>query len=127
MFCFFVLILMIFFILKHGRLSVQVHGSTRKLKPGWVAMKPGDRLTVLIDSSFQHRPAVSSGPAAAAARPVAKVSMLMLHSYEHMGRAMLSCVAGCTCPAVEVDFHESDKRVSQMKSHNLHVSVTALS
>ncbi|GAX73283.1 hypothetical protein CEUSTIGMA_g737.t1 [Chlamydomonas eustigma] len=97
----------------------QVHGDTKKRKPGWVANTSGSKLIFRVDSSFQ---AITNATSSNTTDTTARVSLLMLHSYEHMGMARLSCLSGCTCVPLDVDFHETQQRTSLLKSHTLEVT-----
>lgn len=68
-------------------------------KYGWIAMTPGSKLTVQVPTA--HTPGV------AADSNVTAVFFGHLRSYQHMGRAAISCISGCSCDAVVVDAHHN--------------------
>ena len=94
----------------------QINGDTKKRKPGWVATEPGSEIIFRVDTRFsmlsKASPPPSPNPPSNPLPPNASlppfppsdaprqrpfITMMFLHSYEHMGRALISCVAGCEC------------------------------
>jgi hypothetical protein len=74
------------------------NGSAKR-KPGWVATKPGASMDVAVNTLF-----MSGGQA------VGDVDVVLtyLRSYEHMGQANVTCIAGCTCAGARVDAHRTE-------------------
>jgi hypothetical protein len=68
--------------------------------------------------------AQDDGGGAGGAGDVVEVVVAYLTSYEHMGRARLSCASGCACEAREVEAHRS-KRVSVSETAVLRVRPAA--
>ncbi|KAG2495310.1 hypothetical protein HYH03_006582 [Edaphochlamys debaryana] len=92
-----------------------------KRKWGYVSTVPGSELVLQLDSRPQLRiGGAGTGPEGGS------VSLFVHHlkSYEHMGRAEIRCVWGCTCTPVEVDAH-IQKRWSQTYLQRLDVSQSA--
>ncbi|GLI65991.1 hypothetical protein VaNZ11_009684 [Volvox africanus] len=88
-------------------------GTAIKPKPGFVSTQPGSRLQLRVDTD---RSAVGSPPDG-----MVHVYLHHLRSYEHMGIAAISCISGCSCPAVEVNAHITEK-VSQLYMARLVIS-----
>ncbi|KXZ51884.1 hypothetical protein GPECTOR_11g319 [Gonium pectorale] len=80
-------------------------GTPTKPKFGYVALRPGSRLQLRLDTD---RSAVG-------AKPDESVNVYLHHlrSYAHMGTATVSCMSGCSCPMIEINAHISE-RVSQV-------------
>ena len=76
------------------------NGSAGKRKPGWVATEPGSYMEVSVSTVFR-----SGGEEV----PNAEVVLVLLASYEHMGRATVVCMSGCECQAAEIDAHHTDR------------------
>eukprot|EP00798_Chlamydomonas_sp_ICE-L_P022329 gene22329-29405_t len=69
-----------------------------KFKPGWVATEPGATLWMTVDGTgFSHD---------------LILELTFLKSYEHMGKARLSCVEGCECGSYDADFNVPTERWS---------------
>lgn len=53
--------------------------------------------------------------------------MILIHlrSYQHMGQARVSCVAGCACEASVVESHHPQEHASQLSLHEVEVSQSA--
>ena len=92
----------------------QMHGETKKFKPGWVATAPGSELSIKVNSRF-------SG---ASEDSIAKVQLSHLVSYEHMGQAQVSCVSGCECEGMLVDAHDGRFQQSITQSATLLVTMS---
>ena len=60
------------------------------------------------------------GPAGSLASGVANVSLAYLQSYEHMGRALVSCSGSCACADSEIDAHTAPS------PDRVRVSITAV-
>ncbi|GFR42716.1 hypothetical protein Agub_g3640 [Astrephomene gubernaculifera] len=88
-------------------------GTAVKPKPGFVAKRPGSRLRLRLDTD-------RSGVGSPAEEQV-HVYLHHLRSYEHMGKARISCVSGCACEEVVVDAHIT-QRVSQVYMARILVS-----
>lgn len=65
-------------------------------KYGYVSKVPGSKLTMMIDTSLGGFANLAEG---------VQVLVAHLKSYEHMGKARISCVAGCTCLPATMDGH----------------------
>ena len=96
-------------------------------KFGWVADLPGSALTLALNT----KPRLNSSDVTSTDTVI--VNLAMLSSYEHMGRASISCVFGCTCNPVVLDFaikdHFSPVRLfpfSVSKHNDCHVNITVL-
>lgn len=74
-------------------------GGSHKESPGVVAVRPGAQLYLPLDVSF----------AASITGSSFVVSMLHLTSFEGMGVAYLSCLAGCECAQQRIDAHRVAK------------------
>jgi hypothetical protein len=90
--------------------SDQVHGEHKKRKPGWVAELPGREIEFEVDSEF------------ADAAGDATLALSYLQSWEHMGRAAVTCVSGCKCEEAVIDAHDASDRVSIPRVHELLVT-----
>ncbi|KAL4448549.1 hypothetical protein ABPG75_005768 [Micractinium tetrahymenae] len=69
-------------------------------KWAWTAVEPGSWAELLFDSRK------GTAPGAAAVRGLcthASVYIIYLRSYEHMGTALVTCVAGCRCAPTIID------------------------
>ncbi|GIM07262.1 hypothetical protein Vretimale_11457, partial [Volvox reticuliferus] len=96
-----------------------------RMKPKWGFVanwlhpetQPQPRLVVQLDT---RRPA-------ALVPPEAQVPLFVLHlrSYQHMGRAEISCVSGCSCTPILVDAHITE-HVSQTYLARLNVTQAAV-
>ena len=75
-----------------------VEGKDAKMKPGVIGTAAGDEARFCVDTS---RLALS--------QPFV-VIIGHLISYEHMGVARVSCLAGCTCESTIIDAHRIDRR-----------------
>eukprot|EP00879_Flechtneria_rotunda_P013806 GHRR01014419.1.p1 GENE.GHRR01014419.1~~GHRR01014419.1.p1 ORF type:complete len:272 (+),score=66.88 GHRR01014419.1:1593-2408(+) len=84
---------------------------TVRPKWGYVSAKPGAVLTMVVNST------ASSG----SKDHEVLVQVAHLKSYEHMGKALLTCVSGCECADTIIDGHHED-RTSQLKLHRVYVS-----
>ncbi|KAG2493907.1 hypothetical protein HYH03_007843 [Edaphochlamys debaryana] len=73
-----------------------VEGTAIKPKPGFIATKPGSRLQIKVDTD-------RSGIGSQHSNELVNVHIHHLRSYEHMGKAQISCVSGCTCESIVVD------------------------
>jgi DNA polymerase alpha subunit B len=85
-----------------------------RLRPGYIATAPGAFLAIAVDTS---------APEGAAAR-FAKVDLMFLTSYEHMGKAAVTCASGCTCAPSTLNGHTT-ARSSQVVVFPLNVSRSA--
>ncbi|MEW5313241.1 MAG: hypothetical protein WDW38_004825 [Sanguina aurantia] len=68
--------------------------TTDRYKPGWVAEEPGRVLTMQVDTKFPGL-----------ALDTLTVRLAYLVSYEHMGKANVTC-SGCECEPQTIDAHE---------------------
>lgn len=86
---------------------------SRSLRPKWgyVSTEPGASLQLLLNTT------ASSG---AAQHPVL-VQVAYLSSYEHMGKAAVKCVSGCSCDESEINGYHVDHN-SLLKLHRIYVS-----
>lgn len=104
-----------------NHVEYQIHGTSRKYKPGWVALRPGDRMTVQLDTLWDNAtftaPPTPPPPWQTAGLTVhhAKVAVnpyllgvTFLRSYQHMGRVAIACTAGCSCAPQQLDGHHAD-------------------
>ena len=68
-----------------------------KTKPGWISTTPGSILWMSIDTNFGS--------------PVDQhyITLAVLASYQHMGRAEVTCVSGCQCKKSKIDGHVIDR------------------
>eukprot|EP00798_Chlamydomonas_sp_ICE-L_P017899 gene17899-24291_t len=81
----------------------QMHGEERKkYKPGWVADQPGSKLLIMVDSRFPELAPDANASAAVS----------FLASYEHMGKARISCYSGCQCREYTLNGHNNRTRTS---------------
>ncbi|KAG2433670.1 hypothetical protein HXX76_008041 [Chlamydomonas incerta] len=100
-------------------------GTAEKPKPGYVANTTGAVLRLRLNTdraglAGPQRPAGGAKTPDADKQPV-QIFFHHLRSYEHMGVAAFSCVAGCACAPTEVDGHHGEK-VSQLYMVVLEVS-----
>lgn len=82
------------------------HDEGRKPKPGWISHLPNSTLWISIDAHFGNR--ADSG---------VSVSLAFLASWEHMGRAEITCKSGCSCANSTYEGHVSDHQHSISKFH----------
>ena len=82
-------------------------------KPGWLADQPGAALEVNIGSTR-----LATLPRSARAR----LDVRFLVSYERMGAARLTCVAGCICRAATLQAHQAVARESVEGAYGVGVS-----
>mmetsp|Transcript_3873 Transcript_3873/g.8308 ORF Transcript_3873/g.8308 Transcript_3873/m.8308 type:complete len:495 (-) Transcript_3873:846-2330(-) len=84
-----------------------------KRKKGYVGLTPGNSITFKVDTNRGGTPDM-------------RVTMQVGHlkSYEHMGKAKVECVSGCTCNAPVLDGH-CVERNSQLHLFNFYVSQAA--
>jgi len=117
----------------------QQHGNTTKHKPGWIAADVGSSMDVLLDTRFTA-PANSSsaaprfevprqragGVSKRGALPPGMSALVVgfLRSYEHMGRASLTCVKGCNCAPTVIDAHNPET-VSVLELHEVPVTASS--
>ena len=114
----------------------QLHGNTTKHKPGWIATDVGSSMDVRVDTRFS---APKSGePAARFAVPRQRqptnstaqvgwprqIVVGFLRSYQHMGRAAVTCVSGCVCRPSTIDAHDAHKS-STLKLHEVEITPAA--
>jgi hypothetical protein len=105
------------------------HGAVPKRKPGWVAMDVGAYMELEIDTYFDELDAPALSPSPTANVPYttpesrvlnnsttsppppreSEIVLSFLKSYEHMGKARLSCLGGCMCIDMEIDAHHEEK------------------
>lgn len=99
---------------KHGFVFVETEdGGAGRRKPGLIASTPGASARVRVDT----RARFSLG------QPY--VTLAYLTSYEHMGRANVSCARACSCQPVQVDAHATVGHKSVTRALTLHVSPAA--
>jgi hypothetical protein len=72
-------------------------GTSRSVKPGLVAFRPDATLYFTVRAGFL------SGTA-----ELATIGLVHLVSYEHMGAAVVRCIAGCSCDDQVIDAHLRD-------------------
>jgi hypothetical protein len=72
-------------------------GTSRSVKPGLVAFRPDATLYFTVRAGFL------SGTA-----EHATIGLVHLVSYEHMGAAVVRCIAGCSCDDQVIDAHLRD-------------------
>ena len=77
-------------------------------KPGWVSNIPGSALWMAIDTDFGKL----AGPHL--------ISLTVLSSYQHMGRAEVTCISGCRCDNKTIDCHVPNHRHSIPKQLEFH-------
>jgi hypothetical protein len=114
-------------VLAKGWQYIEMEGD--KFKPGWVATEPGAVLQVQLDTTFTVQQQHEGGDGATAPSPaeaaelsagdgeagsdspystsVAHLKLTYLLSYEHMGKAAVTCVSGCNCSAGTFDGHDA--------------------
>ena len=82
-------------------------GGVTVFKPGWTSTEAGATLRLEVDAQFESSPSFNVALGA-------KVAVLFtyLTSYEHMGRAKVSCVSGCECVPGTMEGHEAQRRHS---------------
>lgn len=128
-----------------------IHACLLCRKPGWVATAAGSTVDIAIDTHFDEagsaaansssgqqptagssnaafqmprmRGSANGSPSSTGGSALSHMSIVVsyLRSYEHMGRAQLSCVAGCSCNASVIDAHHSD-RSSVVQLHEVAVT-----
>ena len=116
----------------------QLHGNTTRRKPGWIATAPGHSIDVRVSTLITAASAGGSvvppyalprqrqppnGTAQTRGWPL-QVVIGYLRSYQHMGRANVTCVKGCTCFPSTIDAHSSEK-MSVLRLHELIVTPAA--
>lgn len=82
----------------------QMHGEKKKYKPGYVATVPGSTLRLQLSTNF---PRIKGN---------LQVGVGYLQSYEHMGKAWISCVEGCNCTTRIVDANVPNRKVSMTET-----------
>eukprot|EP00195_Chlamydomonas_chlamydogama_P016102 CAMPEP_0202891718 /NCGR_PEP_ID=MMETSP1392-20130828/1712_1 /ASSEMBLY_ACC=CAM_ASM_000868 /TAXON_ID=225041 /ORGANISM="Chlamydomonas chlamydogama, Strain SAG 11-48b" /LENGTH=508 /DNA_ID=CAMNT_0049575555 /DNA_START=27 /DNA_END=1553 /DNA_ORIENTATION=+ len=101
---------------------------TERPKWGFVSKVPGSVLKIKIDTRATAAPLTAGGTAVAGQAGVSTgevlVELAYLKSYEHMGKAKVECVSGCTCNAPVLDGH-CVERNSQLHLFNFYVSQAA--
>ena len=75
-----------------------------RVNPGWVATEPGAVLQVAVDARFVDPPPAEGAEMVAI--------LTYLYSFEHMGKAELSCLSGCECTNRTFDGHSHVDRHS---------------
>ena len=80
-------------------------------KRGWIAHKPGAALEFVVATRFLKAPPALN----------ATLVVSFLTSYEHMGAAALTCVAGCACDGATLQGHVTE-HVSV--EHNVALNIT---
>jgi hypothetical protein len=94
------------------------HGTVVKRKPGWIALEVGSFMEVEVDTLFDGNETPtptdiqenSDNSASENDKPTGPdVVVTFLKSYEHMGRATVTCVSGCSCDVSEIEAHHDDK------------------
>lgn len=74
-------------------------GSEIKQKWGYVASKPGETLSLTLNTTRQEQQHI----------PVMAVQVAYLKSYARMGSATIACTSGCTCDRLNVEALHSSK------------------
>ncbi len=90
------------------------HGTTAKRKPGWIAMDVGAFLEIEVDTLFDEietpeptKTLNNTENSNTIAGP--EIVLTFLKSYEHMGRANVTCSSGCCCEESSIEAHHEDK------------------
>ena len=93
-----------------------------RLRPGFIATAVDSVLTIAVDTSAPK--GGGGGGGGAATSRFARLDLMYLSSYEHMGRASVTCASGCTCAPSTLNGHTT-ARSSQVLVFPLNVSRSA--